>query len=62
MYGSLVSFRINLPEARLERLWALCDERLIWTTRNPRLRLSTHIHTRPDDVELFFETLAEAAA
>lgn len=61
MYGSLVSFRINLPEDRLARLWQLCDERLIWTTSNPRLRVSTHIHTRRSDLDLFFETLAEVA-
>ena len=62
MYGSLVTFRIKLSEARLARLWNLCDERLIWTTGNPRLRVSTHIHTRESDLDLFFETLAEAAA
>ena len=62
MYGSLVTFRINLPENKLDRLWALCDERRIWTTSNPQLRMSTHIHTRPSDLDLFFETLAEAAA
>ncbi len=62
MYGSLVTFRLDLPERKLSRLWQLCDERLIWTTKNPQLRLSTHIHTRPQDLELFFETLAEAAA
>jgi selenocysteine lyase/cysteine desulfurase len=62
MYGSLVTFRLNLPEQKLERLWQLCDERLIWTTGNPQLRLSTHIHTRRSDLDLFFETLAEAAA
>lgn len=62
MYGSLVTFRIDLPERKLERLWRLCDERLIWTTGNPRLRVSTHVHTRRDDLDLFFATLAEAAA
>lgn len=62
MYGSLVSFQIKLPEKKLARLWELCDDRLIWTTRNPRLRMSTHIHTRREDLDLFFETLAEAAA
>lgn len=62
MYGSLVTFRLNLPEAKLNSLWQLCDDRLIWTTRNPRLRLSTHVHTRRSDLDLFFETLAEAAA
>ncbi len=62
MYGSLVTFRLNLPEQKLNRLWQLCDERLIWTTRNPQLRLSTHIHTRQSDLDLFFQTLTEAAA
>ena len=62
MYGSLVTFRLNLPEQKLNRLWQLCDERLIWTTRNAQLRLSTHIHTRQSDLDLFFQTLVEAAA
>jgi len=62
MYGSLVTFRIDLPERRLDKLWALCDERLMWTTGNPQLRMSSHVHTRPEDLDLFFETLAEAAA
>jgi selenocysteine lyase/cysteine desulfurase len=62
MYGSLVTFRLTLPERKLDRLWQLCDERLIWTTGSPQLRLSTHIHTRQADLDLFFETLAEAAA
>ncbi len=62
MYGSLVTFRLNLPENKLSRLWQLCDERMIWTTRNPQLRISTHIHTRQSDLDLFFATLGEAAA
>ena len=62
MYGSLVTFRLNLTEKKLNRLWQLCDERLIWTTRNQRLRISTHIHTRQSDLDLFFDTLAEVAA
>ena len=62
MYGSLVTFRIDLPERALERLWRLCDDRRIWTTGNAQLRLSAHVHTRRSDIDLFFETLAEAAA
>ncbi|MEM9316990.1 MAG: aminotransferase class V-fold PLP-dependent enzyme, partial [Pseudomonadota bacterium] len=62
MYGSLVTFQIDLPEKKLAKLWQLCDERLIWTTGNPRLRMSSHIHTRRQDLDLFFDTLAEAAA
>jgi len=62
LYGSLVTFRINLPDAKLARLWALCDERRIWTTGASRLRVSVHVHTRRSDLDRFFETLAEAAA
>ena len=62
MYGSLVTFRIDLTEDRLVRLWANCAEQKIWTTSNPQLRVSTHIHTRPADIERFFETLAKVAA
>jgi len=57
-----VTFQINLPDNKIRQLWQLCDERLIWTTGNPHLRISTHVHTRPSDIDLFFETLAEAAA
>jgi len=35
---------------------------VIWTTGNPQLRISTHIHTRQSDLDRFFDTLAEAAA
>ena len=61
MYGSLVTFTIDLPERKLNRLWDLCQQRLIWTTGNPRLRMSSHVHTRPADIDLFFATLAEVA-
>jgi selenocysteine lyase/cysteine desulfurase len=62
MYGSLVTCRLNLPDRKLERLWELCSERMIWTTGNAQLRLSMHVHTRRSDLDLFFETLGEAAS
>lgn len=62
MYGSLVTFMINLPEERLQSLWRNCREQLIWTTENAHLRLSAHVHTRRSDIDLFFEALEEAAA
>ena len=61
MFGSLVTFKINLPEERLALLWQRCSERRIWTTSNKKLRVSTHIHTRHSDIDLFFETLGEVA-
>ena len=61
MYGSLVTIQLKLDEDRLARLWQLCNERLIWTTGNARLRISTHVHTRRSDIDLFFDTLAEVS-
>lgn len=58
-YGSLVSFQLKGVE--LQRLMELCAKRRIWISGGPRVRLSTHIHTRPVDLEFFFETLRAAA-
>jgi len=55
MYGGLVAF--HMQGVDLNRLMPLCQKRRIWILRNQRLRLSTHIHTRPSDIDLFFETL-----
>jgi isopenicillin-N epimerase len=58
-YGALVTF--DLEGVKLERLIQVCVERRIWIMRAPRLRVSTHIHTRGSDLELFFEVLRAAA-
>ncbi|MCP5118356.1 MAG: aminotransferase class V-fold PLP-dependent enzyme [bacterium] len=57
MYGALVTFR--LPEDKVGRLFEECDRQRIWTTRANPLRLATHIHTRPQDLDQFFETVRE---
>jgi hypothetical protein len=44
----------------MDRLAELCRKKRIWITGVERIRLSTHIHTRPQDIDLFFETVAEA--
>jgi selenocysteine lyase/cysteine desulfurase len=59
-YGALVAF--DLAGVKLDRLIELCVKRRMWIMRAPRLRLSAHIHTRPGDLELFFEALRDAAA
>jgi len=59
MYASLVTFRLKLKDP--SKLWKLCDERRIWTTKGNPLRIATHIHTRPSDLDLFFQTLEQAA-
>jgi len=57
LYSALVTvgFRGKDPKA----LFQLCRQRKIWTMQSERLRISTHIHTRPSDVEAFFAALAE---
>jgi len=57
MFGSLVS--MDIPEAAVQRLMQTCKQRKIWITGSKRLRLSTHIHTRPSDLDAFFATLRE---
>ncbi len=58
LYGGLVTFRMK-PE--LSRAFnALCAKKRIWTTGGERMRVATHIHTRPRDIDLFFQTLEEA--
>ena len=61
MYAAMVTFHIKLSEAKLAKFWSLCDERSIFTTGYPHLRVSTHIHTRQSDLDLFFDTLESVA-
>lgn len=57
MYGGMVTMRFKAKD--LAPLWKLCDQKRIWTTKGQPLRLSTHIHTRRSDLDLFFETADE---
>jgi isopenicillin-N epimerase len=59
MFGSLVSF--EMAPDRFRKFSALCRERKIWIMQSPRFRVSTHIHTRPEDIDLLFRTLDEAS-
>ncbi len=52
--------RFRLQEEDCERLWELRRQRRIWTTERNSLRISAHIHTRSEDLELFFQTPAQA--
>jgi selenocysteine lyase/cysteine desulfurase len=58
MYGALVTFRMK-PEL-FKAFNALCARKRIWIVGSPRMRVATHIHTRPQDIDLFFRTLDEA--
>jgi selenocysteine lyase/cysteine desulfurase len=57
MYGSLVTFTFKRDP---KPFFELCKKRRIWTTGSERLRVSTHIHTRPEDVDTLFKTMEEA--
>lgn len=58
LYGSLVTIRFK--NGNPAKLWELCRKKKIWTVQGERVRLSAHIHTRPSDIDLFFETVKEA--
>jgi len=58
MFGSLISFQMQPPHFR--KFSALCKERRIWIMQSERFRVSAHIHTRPEDIDLLFRTMEEA--
>jgi selenocysteine lyase/cysteine desulfurase len=57
MYGSLVTFRFR--DKKPDAFFAACKAKRIWTTGGSPLRVSTHIHTRPSDIALLFDTMRE---
>ena len=58
MYGCMVSFVI--PPATAKLYTEMCTKRRIWITGGEHPRVSFHIHSRPEDIDLYFETLREA--
>lgn len=58
MYGGLVTF--NFRDKDPAKFYELCRKRRIWTLMGKRLRVSTHVHTRPADIELLFDSMREA--
>ena len=52
LYGCLVT--IGFRGAKLDDLWRKARERKIWVYGSARLRLSHHIHTRPEDIDAFY--------
>jgi selenocysteine lyase/cysteine desulfurase len=58
MFGGLVAFRLKPDLARA--FSALCAKKRIWIAGGERVRVATHIHTRPRDIGLFFDALEEA--
>lgn len=52
MYGCLVT--MSFRGAKLDELWRKARERKIWVYGGERLRMSHHVHTRPEDIDAFF--------
>lgn len=57
MFAGLVSMRFKKDPAKF---WQLCQRHRIWSQQSQEIRISTHIHTRPEDIELFFSLMKEA--
>jgi isopenicillin-N epimerase len=57
LYGGMVAFTI--PGKDYAPLWSKFQDRKIWTLRGEKIRISSHIHTRPADIDLVFDTIKE---
>lgn len=60
LYGCLIGIRHKRTE--LDAFHDLLRKRRIWAVLGPKPRLSSHIHTRKQDIDLYFETMNEAFA
>jgi selenocysteine lyase/cysteine desulfurase len=60
LYGCLVT--VDFGDAKLDNLWRKARERKIWVYGSSRLRLSHHVHTRPEDIDAFFALTDELLA
>lgn len=57
MFGGLVTIEFTKDPAKV---WQLCNQKKIFSQQSQRIRLSTHIHTRPSDIETFFDCVKKA--
>jgi selenocysteine lyase/cysteine desulfurase len=58
MFSALVTFRLR--RGTFEPLWPAAKKRRMWVQQTPeRLRVSTHVHTRPADVDALFDLMDE---
>jgi len=58
MFGSIAYLKFQKDA---KPLWDLCAKKKIWITHSERgIRVSTHIHTRVQDIDMFFDTVREA--
>lgn len=57
LYGGMVVIEVDRPD--YAPLWKKLGERKVWTLRGQKIRISSHIHTRQSDIDLFFDTVRE---
>lgn len=57
LYGGMVAIEVDRPD--YAPLWQKLSQRKVWTLRGQKIRISSHIHTRKSDIDLFFDTLKE---
>lgn len=57
LYGCLVTVRFK-TEA-LDQFHAALKKQRMWVNMGQQVRLSSHIHTRPQDIDLYFDTMHE---
>lgn len=55
MYGCLVGVRFKA--AKLDKFHDALKQKRIWATMGPQVRLSSHIHTRREDIDLYFDVM-----
>lgn len=55
MFAGLVTFRLKSKE--WARIQETCKQKRIWVLAGERSRISTHIHTRPQDLDAFFDVV-----
>jgi isopenicillin-N epimerase len=58
MYGAMVTF--HLRSDAWTRIQEICKQKRIWVLAGERCRISTPIHTRPEDLEAYFEIVRKA--
>ena len=57
MFGAMVTIRFR--NGNPAKLWELCKQRRTCTLQGELVRIFTHIHTGPSDIDMFFETMRE---
>lgn len=55
LYAAMVTFKFNTSEDRFGQFLQQLQKARIWTVAGNPFRISTHIHTRPEDLEAFFQ-------